>query len=230
MTLRLIRAELQANPIFWITMISFFLAIYIVFLGWGLDELNNSLPAIRVVMLTISAFVFLQRVLRISKEKIDRLMMQLPLTLSKVGLVRAIVPNIIWFVMVIFLFTGISVLKPAVFSMEIVWNFTTITGFVLSANALPLIQRDLSNIFSEQWQKHLLTGLYTGFVVLGYAIFIMLILETSQHSFFFYLNSAQQLFRPLIFSLIGSVGMLLIGLTLFFSSAFIFKLRKTYIE
>ena len=187
----LIKAELRVNWISLFLLFSVFITVFAAFMVLGLDDIERSFPAMRVVMLTVAAIVYLIRILRISKDKIDRFHTQLPVPVLHVAFVRILVPNILWFVMLVILLAGILLSRPSELNGYLIWQLAASTGFVMVAYAVPLIYRDLTNIFDGAIHKYTFLSIYALSVVAGYMVFLILILEPGSNSLFGMLTPLQ---------------------------------------
>lgn len=228
--LRLIKAEIENRKIMWIGLYSIFITTFIAFLIMGLDVPQKSFPALRIIMIMAAGIIFLLRVLRISKEKTDRLQMQLPLTVSQVSLARVIVPNFFWLNMVILVSIAILILRPEILSGTVLYNWIAINGFVFAANAVPLIHRDLTFIFIGKWKKYILQFFFAIFVFAGYLLFLLFIVQQPLYFINKLTSPVQGLFAFITNTIQGALLFLLAGILLLVVSFFLFSHRKSYVE
>ena len=228
--LRLIKAEIENRKIWWIGLYSIFITTFIAFLSMGLDVPQNSFPALRVIMIMAAGIISLQRIIHITKEKADRFQMQLPVSVGQVSLARVIIPNLFWLNMAVLVSIAILILRPEIFTDAVLYNWIALNGFILAANAVPLIQRDLTYIFIGRWQKYTIQVFYVITAVLGYLLFLLFIAQQPFDSIFKLAYPVQSLYEIITSSLNGSLIFFGTGILLALCSYFLFGMRKSYVE
>jgi len=155
---KILKAQIQYNKIILIISYLIFLSVYVSFVVQGWQELDNSFPALRAVLMAMTAMLFLFSIIKLHREKRDRFHHILTLNIWQLGISRVLQIMAFWFsllILVLFAF----VLRPSIFDPKILWDLLSLTGFVMVLNAAPFIYRDLSYCFHAKSTKVVLVPL-----------------------------------------------------------------------
>lgn len=212
-----------------ITAYLFLLGVTISFMFWGLDEIDNSFPAVKAVMMATAGSIFIFKAIKTYQEKRDRMLIILPYSTFQVGISRLLTLFIFWMsslliVLSCFLF------KPAHFELKILWNILSLSGFVFCLISVPFFYRDLIYCFDDKYNKITLTIIFTFIVIFGYSLFILFIVSAELMSLVQSLSLLKGEFTKFTESPLGAMLFILFGSLFMVLSTLIFKHRKSYVE
>lgn len=226
---KILKAQIQSNKIVLIISYLIFLSVYVSFVVQGWQELDNSFPALRAVLMAATATLFLFNTVRRTREKRDRFHHILSLSVWELGISRLFQIILFWLSLlslVLFAF----VLRPSTFDLKILWDLLSLTGFVLVMNAAPYIYRDLSLCFHDKSKKNVLVILYVLMILAGYLMFMLFVISAESISLSSDLVLLKTNFSNFINSFGGAVFFSLCGIIFTGISLYVFSKRKTYTE
>ncbi|UCE06944.1 MAG: hypothetical protein JSW07_02575 [bacterium] len=226
---KILKAQLQYNQIVLIISYLIFLSIYISFVVQGWQELDNSFPALRTVLMATTVMLFLFSIIKLYREKRDRFHHILTLNIWELGISRVLQIIVFWIsilILVLFAF----VLRPSIFDMKILWDLSSLTGFVLVMNAAPFIYRDLSYCFHAKSKKVVLVIVYALMIMAGYLLFMLFVVSAESISLSNELVIVKTNFSNFINTFMGALLFNLCGIILTVISLYVFSKRKTYTE
>jgi len=226
---KILKAQIQYNKIVLIISYLIFLSIYISFVVQGWQEMDNSFPALRAVLLAATAMLFLFNIVRLHREKRDRFHHTLSLRNWELGISRVLQIITFWFSL-LFLVLFAFVLRPSIFDLKTLWDLLSLTGFVLVMNAAPFIYRDLSYCFHAKSKKIVLVILYALMIMAGYLLFMLFVVSVESISLSNDLVLVKKGFSNFINTFIGALFFNLCGIILTWISLLVFSKRKTYTE
>ena len=219
---QLLKAELAYHRLSIACVFGVFLALHLTVLEWGWRGVDTEYYGMRSILFTASMLFWLARFIRISKEKVDRYHVILPVRNRSVGAARVLVFIVFWMCMVCLFSFGFLLVRPEEMRVEMLWDLLSLTGLMLAVNTLPLIHFDLMRCASRGYQKVVLTVIY------AMVIFLCIGLVTRFPSSVASLAALQ---KPVVqFSAMpaGTGLMLLLGVGFTFASVMIFQRRKSY--
>lgn len=226
---RILRAEICYNKI--IVGITCGIALFIIIVnsvrGWPNPTLNlRGTKAIMTVAVAVACFVSF---LKFFKEKRERYLSILPLSIKEVGVSRLLFMGIVWLSLVLLFLIGSSTAQPY-WVDNIIWDTLSLTGFIMMINAYIFIHRDLTIRFQDRYQKLILMILYSILIIMGYLVWYLLFTVAIPYfKFLEPLNQFKKDFPNVSSVAIGAIFFNLCGIGLTVLSIFIFKNRKTYL-
>jgi hypothetical protein len=228
--LRLLKAEFQYYKISTFFFLATFLVVDITFVGWGYDVLDKSYPGIRAVMFLVMFGLLLMRQIKVQQEKMDRFYMKLPISLFYVSVLRILYLSIFWLVLLTIFWLNYLIFAFEYLDTFIIWDIISLSGLIFAAIAIPLLHRDLNNLFLGKNQKLIVSSVYGLALVFGYLFLLLFFIAEDSSS-----TLEGLLFYKEIISIITSVGtgpfiILLSGSGLLYLSTVIFKKRKLYLD
>ena len=226
---KILKAQIIYNKIILIIGFILIVSVFIPFVVQGWQEMNNSFPALRAVLLAATAMLFLFNIVRLQREKRDRFHHILPLSNSELAISRLLQIIIFW-LSLLFLVLFAFVLRPSIFDLKILWDLLSLTGFVLVLNAVPFIYRDLSYCFHAKSKKVVLVILYALMILAGYLLFMLFVVSAESISLSDDLVLVKKGFSNFINTFRGAAFFNLCGIILTGISLFVFSKRKTYTE
>ncbi len=226
---KLLKAQIVYNKIVLVIGYLIVISAYIPFVVQGWEEVDNSFPAIRAVMMTATTLIFLFNVIRLHREKRDRFHHTLSLNIWELGISRLLQLILFWISLLILVLLAF-VLRPSIFDLKILWDLLSLTGFVLVMNAAPYIYRDLSYCFHAKSKKVVLVIVYTLMIMAGYLLFMLFIVSAESISLSNELVLVKNDFSNFINTFMGAFFFNLCGIILSVISLFVFSKRKTYTE
>lgn len=212
------------------TVLAVFLTVEIVFLIAGIDQIKNSFPAIKAVMVTVAVIFWLITFLRKQKEKSERYQILLPISVKQLCFFRSLLLPNLWIAIFFVFWLGFIVFRFEYIQPEIFYDLLSMTGFILMISTIPLIHRDISNIFTGRFQKLILTGIYGFFMILIYLLFIVLIVVIRSVKHLDNIVALKIYLENLSSTLAGSLTLLCVGLILILISWVTFQRRKRYLD
>ena len=93
---KILKAQIIYNKIILIIGFILIVSVFIPFVVQGWQEMNNSFPALRAVLLAATAMLFLFNIVRLQREKRDRFHHILPLSNSELAISRLLQIIIFW--------------------------------------------------------------------------------------------------------------------------------------
>lgn len=226
---KLLKTQIIYNKIVLIISYLIVISVFIPFVVQGWQEVDNSFPALRAVMLSAAAILFLFNIVRLHREKRDRFHHILSLNIWGLGISRILQIILFWF-SILFLVLFAFVLRPSIFELRILWDLMSLTGFVLVMNAAPFIYRDLSYCFHAKSKKVVLVIVYALMIMVGYFLFILFIVSAGAVSMSESLLSLKNDFSNFITSFVGALFFNLFGIMMTILSVVVFDRRKTYTQ
>ncbi len=171
--IRLLKAEFQYYKVSSIIFLLMFLIVDFAFVGWGYDVQEKSYPALRAVILLIMIGLLLMRQIKVQQEKMDRFYMKLPISLNHISFLRIIYLAAFWVLLFILFWLSYLLFAFNYLNPFILWDLISLSGLIFSAISIPLLHRDLNNLFYGKNQKIIVAAIYGLVLVFGY-IFLML--------------------------------------------------------
>ncbi len=226
---KILKAQIQYNKIVLTISYLIFFSVYISFVVQGWQELDNSFPALRAVLMATTAMLFLFSIIKLHREKRDRFHHILTLNIWQLGISRPLHIITFWFSL-LFLVLFAFLLRPSIFDLKILWDLLSLTGFVVALNAAPFIYRDLSYCFHSKSKKVVLIFVYALMILAGYLLFILFVVSVGSISLSNELVLLKQGFSNFINTFKGAFLFNLCGIILTGINLFVFSRRKTYTE
>ena len=226
---KILKAQIEYNKIVLIISYLIFFSIYISFVVQGWQEMDNSFPALRAVLMATTSMLFLFNIVRLYREKRDRFHHILSLSIWELGISRVLQVIVFW-MSLLFLVFFVFVLRPSIFNMKILWDLLSLMGFVLVLNAAPFIYRDLSYCFHSKSKKVVLVIAYALMILAGYLLFMLFVVSVGSISLSSDLVLVKKNFSSFINTFSGALFFNLCGIILTGISLYIFSKRKTYTE
>jgi len=227
---RLVKADFQYN--WYIFIIPCALAgILFVFVGFikGWPDPDIDLVGTRSLLMTMAAVVFFYRILRTMLEKRDRYHALLPISGTRTALSRLMFMICLWAGFALLYWLSTLTVKP--YSVEIIiLEMLTASGFVLMANALPYIHRDLVLCLQRSYQRTLVMIVYSTSMCVGMVLFLAFFVTKSSWKIFRILLPLKISMNPFTTSLLGASIFLVLGLGMTWLSVLVFKRRKTFVD
>ena len=227
--LKILKAQIQYNKIILIISYLIFLSVYVSFVVRGWQELDNSFPALRAVLMATTGMLFLFSIIKLHREKRDRFHHILTLNIWQLGISRVLQITTFW-LSLLFLVLFAFVLRPSIFDLQILWDLLSLTGFVLVLNAAPFIYRDLSYCFHAKSKKVVLVIVYALMILAGYLLFMLFVVSAESISLSSDLVLVKKKFSGFINTFRGALIFNLCGIIFTGISLYIFSKRKTYTE
>lgn len=184
---KILKAQLDYTKIIFILPVGIVLAAMIAnfVLGWPHHEYD--LQAVKKLMLFAVVLPFMFNFAFIIKEKRDRVNALLPFPRWKIRLANLSFVIFSWTVLLILYWLASSIARPYVVSL-IIWDTLTVTGFVLIANAIVFIYRDMAYMSLSKIQKNF--AVFSGIIFIILALIFYLQLGISGNSY--------KIFAPLL--------------------------------
>lgn len=227
---RLVKADFQYNWYIFIipcALAAILLGFVGIFKGWPDPDID--LMGTRSLLMTMAAVVFFYRILRTMLEKRDRYHALLPLSGTRIALSRLMFMICLWAGFTLLYWLSTLTVKP--YSVEIIiLEMLTTSGFVLMANALPYIHRDLFLCLQRSYQKTLWMIVYSTSMCVGMVLFLAFFVTKSSWRIFRVLLPLNEFITPFSTSILGAGFFLFLGLGMTWLSVFLFKQRRTFVE
>ena len=210
-----------------ITLIYLFCVICFITIWFGVKWEQNRAPIIMLIMLIGTIGIcFISEKNRIIQKR-DRLLLTLPITLHKIGIINLVYPFIGWLsILIVFRIssmivqplTEINVTRPSLIQL------LTFNGLILFVNAAFLLHRDLKAVFIKQSQK---TIVFLIWLISYIAIFLPFYIVINFAGAFGENTSLQRLLLELSVSpiRINALGLLISG-----CSFYVFFRRRSYVD
>ena len=227
---RLLSAEFRYN---WLSIAIPSLLVLVVLLanlidGWSQPEKN--LPGSRTIMMSMAAVVFMLRMmLGILKEKRDRRFNLLPVSMSRIAFSRLFFVLLVWAGYLILYLMATSLIQPYQVDFILI-ELLSATGFILAANAIPFIQKDIVTTKIGNSYPVIFSILYTVLVLAGTVFFLSYSVTNSSWAIIRIFLPIKQFLSPIISFWVGSGLLILIGVGLTFFDWWIFKHRRSFVE
>lgn len=227
---KIVRAEFEYSKTILIFAHIFVAAVWIAFVVQGWEQVDKSFPALRSSLVAATAILFLSNFTKLQREKRSRLYNVLPLARGRLAVARLIFIGIFW-LEVTGLLAIAFVLRPSVYSHEMLFGFLALTGYVLTLNAMPFIFRDLRLSYNSKKRKLLMNIGWTIAVFLGYFFFMLFIFSSNDMTLLpeplkiviaGFSNFVEKSFSAIVFNLLG------FGLS--WISVLLFKKRMLFVE
>jgi len=224
---KLLKAELIYDRYVIGISFSLVLIISVIFLVLGGSNLSKSVPAYRAVLFCSAAIVWLTALVKLQKEKRERMQALIPLTPGAVSLSRQLYLILFWTAIAsIYLLCNWIVIGNRL-GLPDVAALGSISGMVLLANACTHLQKDLRYLFTGKLAKLILSVLFFILICTGYFIFSLSVMSFEVRPEF---DSLRKGIRTLFFSEWSAFCLLILGLGFSFLDHWVFKKRKTYLE
>jgi hypothetical protein len=222
----LIKAEWQDNRVILAIGYFFMIGISSAFLMHGKSDLQDSVPAYRIVLLTILALLWLTEVVKIQKDKRDRIYALLPVSRTAIGFARYAPLLLYWFGLLVIYCVSRSVVGPYHANRPLVFESISSTGLVFMIHGLSRAYRDVSvgtdNKKIRRMSVILFVMIYfTGYILFAVSVFVVRI-DT--------LEQIRQALRNTYFSGPGAVLILGVGLLFLVLGMICYKKRRLYLE
>ncbi|MBI9070804.1 MAG: hypothetical protein JEY94_04360 [Melioribacteraceae bacterium] len=226
---KIIKAELKYYKTLLMVTSIFLISMHFTFLTYGAENLDKSVPALRVSIFAFAVIVFVYRVITLFKEGRDRVIVVLPIHPGSIGFARLLFIPIFWVSAISLFFLCNLIVQFNNIGSEFISELVSLTGLVLVLNALAMIYLDFLHFGLNKKQ---IIYVQAGGIILAafsYLIFIALIPLTENFGILifeiFNLNLSN-----IYQSYFGAVIMLCIGVLASVISKNIFMKRKTYLN
>jgi hypothetical protein len=206
---------------------SLVLTVSVVFLLLGGSDLPKSIPAYRAVLFCSAAIVWLTALVKLQKEKRERMHSLVPVTRHTTGLSRQLYLILFWSVIASLYLLCNWIVKGNRLGPADLLVLASITGMVLLANALTFLQKDLRYLFTGKFAKLILSVLFFILICAGYFIFIISVMSFEVRPSF---DALRIEMRTLFFSGWGALFLSILGLGFAALDHWVFLKRKTYLE
>ncbi|MFC2156432.1 hypothetical protein ACFLT9_01215 [Acidobacteriota bacterium] len=140
---QVLKAELRYSAPLVSILLAILIPVLIIFALFGGEEIEKSQPAVLVLLWAVAVILIVFSLLMGSKIKKDRWLSLLPLPLRTIGLVRLYFVTVVWTVLFISFWAIHLIFHFHILQMETLWRMLSLTGIVLSVNALYVLSRDL---------------------------------------------------------------------------------------
>jgi len=181
--LKIIKAEFNYHKLIFILPFGIVLAAMVanVILKWPQHEYD--LQAVKKLMLLAVVLPFLFYFICLIKEKRDRYNALLPIPKWKIRLSNVLFVIITWACLLFLYWLATSIARP--YSIDIIiWDTLSVTGFVLLANAISFIYRDVAYISFSKFQQSLLVISFLIFAILALIYYLQLGVGESSYKIF----------------------------------------------
>lgn len=224
----LLKSELKYYKVILTILSTLLVTLHTVFLINGTDNLGNSVPALRVVILAFTLILFVYRTITLIKDGRDKIFVGLPLEPKSIGLARLSFLPVFWlFAVSLFLLSNL-IAQFSNIEFYFVAEIISLTGLIILLNALVMIYIDFIN-FGLDRKKTLIIQI-SGIFLAAFSYFLFIILMPIAESI--ELTTLQN-FRVNISniyrSFFGAIFMLLLGSVFTIISINIFSKRKSYL-
>ncbi|MCK5145133.1 hypothetical protein KAR48_00160 [bacterium] len=205
---------------------SFYLIIAVLFVGWGRNELDNSLPALRAAVIAAFALFWVFDLTTMQKTHRIRYWSQLPIKYSNVGIAR-LIPMESIIVMLLLVYSACRIIAGAIDGLLL--ELALGLGLSFFANAMLQIHPDLTAGFHGK-PIRITGGIIIGLIMMG-ANFIFILLIISKD-----LKKLEPMALNIknIISLFltpgGVMSIIALGVLCCFFSVRFFQLRKSFLE
>lgn len=228
---KLLKSEIEYQKLGLLLGILFVLFAAIGVLRWGWTSVNRDVPGLSTIMVTTNIVILFFRILRMIKEKSDRVYIQLPQSLQNIAWMRLLFILTFWLASSGIFWIALTIIRPQAIHVSIVWYLLSVTGLMMAANAFPFIHRDLRFYLTGKYQLLILTAIYV--VVLMSVTLFFSVSAISRYFPFNPLEPVAQLkmyFDHFAWKPLGSLFFLLTGAGLTLSNLYIFNQRRSYLE
>jgi len=226
---RLVKADFQYY--WYIFVIPCLLALSLfVFVGFfkGWPDPDVDLLGTRSLLMVMGTVVFFYRILREILEKRDRHHILLPLSGTKTALSRLMFMIFLWAGFVLLYWLSTSAVKP--YTVEIIiLEMLSVSGFILMANALPYIHRDLVLSLQRKYLRTLWLITYVSLMCLGVTLYFVFAVTRSSWTIFRIFLPIKDSLQPFTASVAGACVFLALGLGMTWVSVLVFNRRKAYV-
>ena len=206
---------------------SLVITVSVVFLVLGGSDLPKSVPAYRAVLFCSAAIVWLSTLIKLQKEKRERMNSLVPLTRHAMGLSRQLYLICFWTVISCLFFLSNLIVKGSRFGLTDLAALVSLTGMVLLANAFTFLQKDLRYLFTGKFAKFILSVVFFILICSGYFIFIISIMSFDVRPS---IDALRIGIRTFFSSGWGALCLLMLGIGFSVLDHWIFLKRKTYLE
>lgn len=222
----LLEAEIEYRKTAGLVLLSLsgILLLGVLIFSW--ESWNKDGVTIGALLVTVTAVFWVMCLLDTSNEGRVQQWTALPLPLRTLGLTRSLTPVLFWALACSIFWVAYLLLRSSQFEAIQVWFYGSLTGFVLTANALFLIYSDLKCMLEEGLET-LLLNLGFGFLgVLGVPFYLLWV-GSATGEFIEALPFAT-LIRELRVQALGSLVSLLLGAGLTWLSGWTFEKRVRF--
>ncbi len=228
--INLLKAEFQYYKVSTLFYLATFLIVDFAFVGWGYDVQYKSYPALRAVMLLVMFGLLLMRQIKVQQEKMDRFYMKLPVSLNKISLLRILYLVAFWILLFVMFWLNYLLFAFNYLSIFIFWDLISLSGLIFAAISVPLLHRDLNNIFDGKNQKLIIGAIYGLIMVFGYIFIMLFFIASDSIQAFEGLMPYKSIILVLTSEGFGPLVILFIGIALLWLTTVIFQKRKKYLD
>lgn len=220
---KIFRAELAHQRLSIACVVSVWFAVNLAVVIWGWRDFTRDYHGTRTVLFSASMVIWFIRILRVGREKVNRLHITLPVRVSRIAAARASVYLGVWGLMVSLYVGSLVTFRYAELVPAVFYDLVALTGVILVLNALVLIHRDLLYTLSSRYRAV--------FVSLGYAVVLAIAFTSAsilpRFAVLSGIRTAADAFRM---SPTGAWIPLLIGTVMTYLSVVTYQMRKAYTD
>lgn len=224
---KLLKAELKYDRFMIGISLNLVMIVSVAFVLFGGSDLPKSIPAYRAVLVCSAAIVWLTALVKLQKERRERMHTLMPLTRHVIGLSRQLYFILFWTVIASLFLLCNLIVKGNHFGMADLAALVSFTGMLLLANAFTFLQKDLKFLFTGKFAKIILSVVFFILICAAYFLFILSIMSFEVQPSF---DSLKWGMRTFFFSGWGAVFLLILGLGFSILDHWVFLNRKTYLE
>jgi len=224
---KILKAQFNYNKLVLIGCAFFSLAVIIPFIIQDWRDIDKSYPALRATLFAMTTLFFFSSFVRNMKEKRDRFFNKLPLKLWQLGLTRLLLVIIFWTCLMIIVAIAF-IIRPIIFSNEILMDLLSQTGFIFYLISLVYIVKDIS-YFAISKKNKILINIFNYISILGsYLLFMLFVVSKNAMDISPSLIPIKEGFNQFIISIPGSALFIMLGVTMTSLSTYFFSKRKTF--
>ncbi len=226
---KILKAQIAYNKIILYPCFLLTLAVIVPFIVQGWQVPDKSYPALRAVLFAMTALVFLSSLIKDFKERRDRFFHILPYKLWEFGVVRLFFVLMFWLSLVLLVCLAF-VIRNSIFNPTYLWDLLSQTGFIIFMIGVVFIVRDIAFIYDFK-NKKIFPGILNFVVIFcSYLLFMLFVVSKNAMENSPSLIPVKNGFHQFTSSYSGSLLFLMLGVTMFLTSIFVFSRRKTFTE
>lgn len=226
---KIIKADFRYHQFIFIVPVAVVLTGLVANVVQGWRQLERDFQGMRTVMAVAAAFIFFFKYVTLIGEKRNRHNMLLPLKSWQIGLPRLLFTILIWVALLI-LYWSTTATARSYRSDIIIWDTISLSGLILTANALMFIFVDLNYTSVKKIHKLWLMLLYPFLLLCGFIVFFSFGVSEQSWQIFKLLLPYKADFSSLSATAIGAFISLVIGIVATYASVLIFEHRRTYLQ
>ncbi|MBN1223578.1 MAG: hypothetical protein JXB23_10030, partial [Candidatus Aminicenantes bacterium] len=198
-----------------------------IWLKWPNSQMD--LLGTRTLLMLLAGLAFYIRFFRRAIEKRDRYHSLLPLSQNRIAFSRVIFVICLWVVFVMLYWLSTAKLRPYHVGIT-VFEILAVSGFVLMANALPYIYRDVSASMVRSMDKVLWMIIMSVLNVVGIVFFLAIGATENSWKIFQLLLPLRNVVSKVAGTFPGALLFLLLGLGMTLLSVLCFKKKRSFVE